>query len=114
MVGKNASSNGNCTGGASTCRRQPLLSNFATAMIALGLGLTVAWVALLGYGLVTIIEFAPSGWGAVAVVAIAVCVCMVALSFLPPKAVTPGFRLGGTTEHNRLGRGETQRFYPTL
>src|ERR1035437_9513855 len=31
MVGKNASSNGDCTGGASTCGRQPLLSNLATS-----------------------------------------------------------------------------------
>jgi hypothetical protein len=84
------------------------------AMIAFGLGLTVAWVALLGYGLVSIIELAPSGSGAGAVVAIAVCVCMVALSFLAPKAVTPGFTSGGATEHNVLGRGEAQRLYPKL
>src|SRR5664279_4754496 len=31
MVDKNASSNGDCTGGASTCGRQPLLSNLATS-----------------------------------------------------------------------------------
>jgi hypothetical protein len=39
---------------------------------------------------------------------------MVALSFLAPKAVTPGFTSGGATEHNVLGRGEAQRLYPKL
>jgi hypothetical protein len=78
-----------------------------SAMIAFGLGLNVAWVALLGYGLGSIIELAPSGSGAGAVFAIAVCVCMVALSFSPPKAVTAGFGSGGATKHNVLERGKT-------
>ena len=65
------------------------------AMIAFGLGLTVAWVALLGYGIVSLIALAPSGSGAGAVGAIAVCVCMFAISSLAPKKVVPpGFRSG--------------------
>ena len=35
-----------------------ILRIWPSAMIALGLGLTVAWACLLGYGLVTLIRFA--------------------------------------------------------
>src|ERR1035441_1237195 len=75
------------------------------AMIAFGFGLTVAWVALLGYGLVSLIALAPSGSGAGAVGAIAVCVCMVAISSLAPKKVVPpGFRSGPLSAGAGSGR----------